>query len=468
MFYLDAAKKNIKFEVVPILKERLSMYGSSTSGRKQILVQRLMPLMDAPPPYLGPGSWYHFQKQETMEALKKFCEENHINIKKAGYGCHPPPCSPSPQPLTVTRYLTLHLNCVCSISKLDVYEMVYFRRPKDPDAENEEGEDVVRFKDEAKCLKTFRTYNNVRRRCLLSRAIYGEAKIKDLGITTTEAWKVRSCHPKFEREQVARGLSKIPGVTAEAGRILANLIPRSEYPASIEIIKKHCCRNFCRDCKGAFLYGDFQVKGFVSIPKERGHMITFAQFRNPKKDYCQWRLSKRRLRDEDGNLLAHGWISRCVTCSDKHQLLTVEHNNRKKEIRHRIKCDELTYLRSGQTVKVYIYAHTQAHPLSHPLFHPLHCVQVNFHDFIAWPLFAALRKRIRVSRALGEKTDLLEELRKIAVEVGVGMDSIKRQYETWPTRTLFYRRHLMETRLLKAQGVYRRRAWLAFLAGDGL
>ena len=225
----------------------------------------------------------------------------------------------------------------------------------------------------------------MRRRCLLSRAIYGEVTIKDLGVTTTEAWKVRSCRPKLRREQVVRGLSKIPDVSVELGRRLANLIPRYEYPASIESIKKHCCRNFCRDCKGAYLHGDVRIKGFVSIPKDQGFMITFAQFRNPKQEHCQWRLSKRRLRDEDGNLQEHGWITRCVACNDKHQLLTVEHNARKKEIHHRIKCDELTYLRSGHTVKVYIHTcmhiHMHTHSPTHSYtysgkFARLHCVAI--------------------------------------------------------------------------------------------
>ena len=47
------------------------------------------------------------------------------------------------------------------------------------------------------------------------------------------------------------------------------------------------------------------------------------------------------------------------------------------------------------------------------------------------------------------------------------MDSIQRQYELWPTRTRFYRRHIVETKLLaSAMGPHRRLAWLSFLAGS--
>ena len=46
------------------------------------------------------------------------------------------------------------------------------------------------------------------------------------------------------------------------------------------------------------------------------------------------------------------------------------------------------------------------------------------------------------------------------------MPSIMNQYELWPTRTLYYRRHMVETNLLQStKGRYRRLAWLEFLAG---
>lgn len=52
------------------------------------------------------------------------------------------------------------------------------------------------------------------------------------------------------------------------------------------------------------------------------------------------------------------------------------------------------------------------------------------------------------------------------VKVGVGMLSIQQQYETWPARSRFYRRHRVETKLLtSAKGRHRRLAWIVFLAG---
>ena len=52
------------------------------------------------------------------------------------------------------------------------------------------------------------------------------------------------------------------------------------------------------------------------------------------------------------------------------------------------------------------------------------------------------------------------------VQVDVGMPSIRNQYDTWPTRTMYYRRHMVETVLLKSiKGRYRRLAWIAFLSG---
>ena len=44
-------------------------------------------------------------------------------------------------------------------------------------------------------------------------------------------------------------------------------------------------------------------------------------------------------------------------------------------------------------------------------------VKINSHDFIAWKLFAKLRKTMNESPSL----DIVEELRKIAVQVDVDM-----------------------------------------------
>lgn len=54
------------------------MYGEATSGRKAQLVQRLVSMMDSPPPDLGVGSYYHFRKKESVASLEKYCEDNHI------------------------------------------------------------------------------------------------------------------------------------------------------------------------------------------------------------------------------------------------------------------------------------------------------------------------------------------------------------------------------------------------------
>ena len=82
-------------------------------------------------------------------------------------------------------------------------------------------------------------------------------------------------------------------------------------------------------------------------------MLTLKQFKNPKGEECGWRLSKRRVRDQDGALAPLNWISRCVDCSDKHQILTVKHNEIKTQNRRRIRQDELMYFRSGKTVQVH-------------------------------------------------------------------------------------------------------------------
>ena len=94
-------------------------------------------------------------------------------------------------------------------------------------------------------------------------------------------------------------------------------------------------------------------------------------------------------------------------------------------------------------------------------------------------------------RALSKPGPLADDLREIAVQVGtthipspthtrthahmrirhstkvgVGMPSIQRQFETWPTRTLFYRRHMVQTQLLASDKKHRRLAWLEFLSGQ--
>ena len=61
-----------------VLKARLKMYGESTSGKKVELVERLKSMMDVAPPFLGIGSYYHFNKKETTAKLETFCKENHI------------------------------------------------------------------------------------------------------------------------------------------------------------------------------------------------------------------------------------------------------------------------------------------------------------------------------------------------------------------------------------------------------
>ena len=80
--------------------------------------------------------------------------------------------------------------------------------------------------------------------------------------------------------------------------------------------------------------------------------MTLKQFKNPKEEECGWRLAKRRVRNETGALSPLNWISRCVACSDKHQILTVKHNAIKTQTRRRIRQDESMYLRAGETVQV--------------------------------------------------------------------------------------------------------------------
>ena len=80
----DIAKEEMQYETMSVLKKRLKMYGQKTSGKKQELVVRLKSVMDAPPPELGVGSWYHFNKKETAAALEKFCDNHNIMVE-SGY-----------------------------------------------------------------------------------------------------------------------------------------------------------------------------------------------------------------------------------------------------------------------------------------------------------------------------------------------------------------------------------------------
>lgn len=143
------------------------------------------------------------------------------------------------RPVSVCYACTLTLSHTyphsCSdAQKLDLYELVYFVRPQAPGANNDTEAVVKRFKDKTRCMKIFRTHNKVSRRCLLTRAIYGEVEVDDLGVTTTDVWRVRSCRPKLRRDQIVRGLSNLPGVSLQLALKLAKRIPRTAYPASIE------------------------------------------------------------------------------------------------------------------------------------------------------------------------------------------------------------------------------------------
>ena len=149
-FFREAAKEMLTFEVVGTLKKLLALYGASTTGLKHELIDRLKPLMDVPAPEVGPGSWYHFNKDETIAALKEFCRKNQIMIKsRYGKKCiaHTKPYT---MPHTMPHIRPCHIPCYSpchtqshhhSDSKLDLYELVYFRRPKDPDKTDTTGGD---------------------------------------------------------------------------------------------------------------------------------------------------------------------------------------------------------------------------------------------------------------------------------------------------------------------------------------
>ena len=77
-------KAEMQDELNSTLKKRLKLYGASTAGKKAELVDRLTGFMTAPPPDLGVGSFYHFNKGETVAKLAKFCKDNHIMVE-SGY-----------------------------------------------------------------------------------------------------------------------------------------------------------------------------------------------------------------------------------------------------------------------------------------------------------------------------------------------------------------------------------------------
>ena len=192
----------------------------------------------------------------------------------------------------------------------------------------------------------------------------------------TKHTKVRQCRPQLRRDQIATGLSTIDGVDPKAARMLASHIPVKIYNtgATIEAVIQYCCSNYCRDCKGARLHDN------VDIKDQDGKL-------------CEWRMSKRRKRGQDGKFVQHNWLSRCVGCSLLQQGRDRKSNDRAKARRHRVKKDMSDYLCSGKKVKV------------------------NSLDKITWLKFAQLRKQIATAKREGDNYDLFEELRKIAVQV---------------------------------------------------
>ena len=256
-------------------------------------------------------------------------------------------CTSSPTPLNA-----LYANA--SSDKKHLYELVYFCKPKNPDgtgllfiniayacmcvlthalrhpnkyhlyaylySDETSGDQVLRFKDGEACLSILKKFVQGRKRCLLTRAIYLQAEVSNLCINDYDTWRVTSCRPKFRRDQIAKGLATLDGVDEKAGRRLAYRIPAREYPAPIKAIKKYCCKNFCRACRGARLHGDIQVKGFKARRKGVMEMMTLEQYSKPKKDECEWRLAKRRTRNEAGVLQPRGWLNVCVECSGKYKV----------------------------------------------------------------------------------------------------------------------------------------------------
>lgn len=135
------------------------------------------------------------------------------------------------------------------------------------------------------------------------------------------------------------------------------------------------------------------MKGFLPIPKGE-EWLTLKQFVNPKTEFCRWRLSKRRLRDNEGNLMSRGWLGRCIACNSKHMDNYMKTNKDALDKRRRIKQEENEYL------------------------YGVCRVQVNSLDILAWPLFAKLKKSW-VDDNTHNKFDIGEALRKIAVKVSI-------------------------------------------------
>ena len=84
----EVAKAEVERCVVTTLKKRLLMYGASVSGKKEILVERLISHVNSAPPELGIGSFFHFNKKETAAKFEQCCKENYIMVE-SGYvhGC---------------------------------------------------------------------------------------------------------------------------------------------------------------------------------------------------------------------------------------------------------------------------------------------------------------------------------------------------------------------------------------------
>ena len=81
---MDVVQAEMQSELVSTLKKRLRLYGASTAGKKVDLVDRLTGCMTAAPPDLGVGSFYHYNKKETVAKLEQFCKDNHIMVE-TGY-----------------------------------------------------------------------------------------------------------------------------------------------------------------------------------------------------------------------------------------------------------------------------------------------------------------------------------------------------------------------------------------------
>ena len=157
--------------------------------------------------------------------------------------------------------------------------------------DGKEGDTIIRFKDAATCVQILKNYATTRRfiyvyvcvcllpskcacvsrihlcttRRLIKRAIYAQVEVSNLNITKTTYWVVTSCRPKFRRDQIAKGLSSLTGVSILASRQLAARIPASKYPATIQDVKNYCCKNVCIECNGARLYGDVQVSEYMHM-----------------------------------------------------------------------------------------------------------------------------------------------------------------------------------------------------------